>query len=72
MFVNTPLAVAERRDRKGLYKRRVGELKGFTGIDSPYEPPSSPEIELLTVSCSAEEAADQVIGRLRELNVLKR
>jgi bifunctional enzyme CysN/CysC len=73
VFVNTPLAVAEQRDRKGLYKKaRRGELKGFTGIDSPYEPPTNAEVELLTVTCSAEEAADHVIGQLRELNLLAR
>ena len=73
VFVNTPLAVAEQRDRKGLYKKaRRGELTGFTGIDSPYEPPANPEVELLTVSCTAQEAADNVIGRLRDLNLLTR
>jgi bifunctional enzyme CysN/CysC len=73
VFVNTPLEVAEQRDRKGLYKKaRRGELKGFTGIDSPYEPPTSPEVELLTVTCTAEEAADQVIRKLRELDLLAR
>ena len=45
VFVDTPLAVAEERDAKGLYKKaRRGELKNFTGIDSPYEPPENPEI----------------------------
>ena len=53
VFVNTPLAVAEQRDRKGLYKKaRRGELRGFTGIDSPYEPPINPELELPTVMCT--------------------
>ncbi len=62
VFVNTPLAVAEQRDRKGLYKKaRRGELKGFTGIDSPYEPPANPEVEILTVTCTAEQAADRVM-----------
>ncbi len=73
VFVNTPLAVAEQRDRKGLYRKaRRGELTGFTGIDSPYEPPANPEVELLTVSCTAQEAADNVIGRLRDLNLVTR
>ncbi|HUO73038.1 MAG TPA: sulfate adenylyltransferase subunit CysN [Solirubrobacteraceae bacterium] len=72
VFVNTPLAVAEQRDRKGLYqKARRGELTGFTGIDSPYEPPTSPEIELRTTDCTAEEAADQVIANLQRLNLLR-
>ncbi len=73
VFVNTPLAVAEQRDRKGLYKKaRRGELKGFTGIDSPYEPPTNSELELRTVECTADQAADQVIAQLRELGLLAR
>ncbi len=73
VYVNTPLSVAEARDRKGLYgKARRGELKGFTGIDSPYEPPLDPEIEVNTVDASAEQAAQQVIERLRELKLLER
>ena len=73
VYVNTPLAVAEQRDRKGLYRKaRRGELEGFTGIDSPYEPPVNPELELPTVTCTATEAADQVIGKLRDLNLLSR
>jgi bifunctional enzyme CysN/CysC len=73
VFVNTPLAVAEQRDCKGLYKKaRRGELKGFTGIDSPYEPPVNAEVELTTVSQSPEQCAEQVIRRLRDLNVVTR
>ncbi len=71
VFVNTPLPVAERRDRKGLYKKaRRGELTGFTGIDAPYEAPANPEVELLTVTCTAEQAAEQVIAALRDLGLL--
>ncbi|MBV9799390.1 MAG: adenylyl-sulfate kinase [Solirubrobacterales bacterium] len=71
VFVNTPLPVAERRDRKGLYeKARRGELTGFTGIDAPYEPPEDPEVELLTVTCTAEQAAEQVMAALRDLGLL--
>ncbi|MEM0986367.1 MAG: sulfate adenylyltransferase subunit CysN [Pseudomonadota bacterium] len=66
IYVNTPLDVAEKRDVKGLYKKaRAGEIKNFTGIDSPYEPPRSPEIDIDTVSCTAEEAAEQIFSWLR-------
>ena len=67
VFVNTPLAVAEQRDVKGLYKKaRAGQLKNFTGIDSPYEAPEVPEITVNTVDLTADEAADRVIARLLE------
>ncbi|OLF15527.1 adenylyl-sulfate kinase [Actinophytocola xanthii] len=70
VHVDTPLAVAEERDPKGLYaKARRGELPNFTGIDSPYEPPDSPEVRLDTTALSAGEAADAVLSRLRELGV---
>jgi bifunctional enzyme CysN/CysC len=65
VFVDTPLAEAEKRDVKGLYaKARAGELKNFTGIDSPYEPPESAEIHIDTTQLSADEAADLVVERL--------
>jgi bifunctional enzyme CysN/CysC len=65
VYVDTPLAEAERRDVKGLYgKARRGELKNFTGIDSPYEHPEDPEIRLETMTLSAEEAAEHVIAYL--------
>jgi bifunctional enzyme CysN/CysC len=65
VFVDVPLAVAESRDPKGLYARaRAGEVKNFTGIDSPYEPPERAELIIDTSRCSAEEAAEQVIARL--------
>jgi bifunctional enzyme CysN/CysC len=61
VFVDTPLAEAEKRDPKGLYgKARRGELKNFTGIDSPYEAPESPELHLRTALYSPEEAAEQI------------
>ena len=61
IFVDTPLADAENRDTKGLYaKARAGELKNFTGIDSPYEPPETPEIRIDTMKTSADAAADQI------------
>ena len=65
IFVDTPLEEAERRDVKGLYKKaRAGELKNFTGIDSPYEAPANPEITVNTVELSAEDAADVVLSFL--------
>ena len=65
VFVDTPLAEAERRDVKGLYaKARAGELKNFTGIDSPYEAPEAPEIRIDTTQVSPEEAAEQIVKRL--------
>jgi bifunctional enzyme CysN/CysC len=71
VFVDTPLATAESRDVKGLYKKaRRGELKNFTGIDSPYEPPEHPEVHLDTSRLSAEAAAAVVIARLREAGII--
>jgi bifunctional enzyme CysN/CysC len=65
IFIDTPLAEAERRDVKGLYKKaRAGQLKNFTGIDSPYEAPETPEIRIDTTAMSPEEAADMIIDRL--------
>jgi bifunctional enzyme CysN/CysC len=61
VFVDTPLAVAETRDVKGLYRRaRAGLLPQFTGVDSPYEPPLQPEIRINTLQTSAEDAARQI------------
>ena len=61
VYVDTPLAEAERRDVKGLYKKaRAGELKNFTGIDSPYEAPEHPEIHLDTLALTPEQAAEQI------------
>jgi bifunctional enzyme CysN/CysC len=71
VFIDTPLEVAEARDPKGLYKKaRRGELKNFTGIDSPYEPPENPEIRVDTTAISVEEAADRVFAVLREQGLL--
>jgi len=65
IFVDTPLDVAEGRDIKGLYaKARAGQLKNFTGIDSPYENPEAPELRIDTTELSPEEAADLIIARL--------
>ncbi|HEY8572557.1 sulfate adenylyltransferase subunit CysN [Phenylobacterium sp.] len=61
VFVDTPIVEAERRDVKGLYKKaRAGELKNFTGVDSPYEPPENPEIRIDTTKTSPEEAAELI------------
>ena len=71
IFVDTPLEVAEQRDVKGLYKKaRRGELKNFTGIDSPYEAPESPELRLATPQLSLDAAADAVIATLRLRGVI--
>ncbi len=65
VFVDTPLEVAESRDVKGLYKKaRSGELKNFTGIDSPYEPPLYPELRVDTTSESPEDAAERIVAHL--------
>ena len=62
IFVDTPLAEAERRDAKGLYaKARAGELANFTGIDSPYETPEKPEVHIDTTATSAEAAAQEIV-----------
>jgi bifunctional enzyme CysN/CysC len=65
VFVDTPLAEAEKRDVKGLYRKaRAGELKNFTGIDSPYEVPENPEIHIDTTKMTADEAADHIVEKL--------
>jgi len=65
VFVDTPLSVAEQRDVKGLYaKARAGDLKNFTGIDSPYEAPEVPEIRIDTTKMSIDEAANHIIATL--------
>jgi bifunctional enzyme CysN/CysC len=72
IFIDTPLAEAERRDRKGLYKKaRRGELLNFTGIDSPYEAPKHPEIRVDTTIVSAEAAAEAVVRCLKEAGRLE-
>ena len=68
IFVETPLEVAEARDVKGLYKKaRAGQLKNFTGIDSPYEPPHQPEIRVNTVEMTPVDAADYIIRQIMPL-----
>ncbi len=71
VHVDTPLAVAEDRDPKGLYaKARAGQLSNFTGIDSPYEPPESPDVRIDTTTSTPEQAADQVIAALQALAIV--
>ena len=71
VFVDTPLAEAERRDPKGLYRKaRKGDIKNFTGIDSPYEAPEHPEIHLDTARVSATEAADLIVEHLSKAGML--
>ncbi len=73
VLVDAPLEVCESRDPKGLYKKaRAGELKGFTGIDDPYEPPLKPELVLDSARKSAETLADEVIAHLRTEGVIRR
>ena len=68
VFVDAPLEVCERRDPKGLYKKaRAGELKAFTGIDDPYEPPEQPELRLDTVEKQPAGLAAEVIDLLVRL-----
>ena len=63
VFVDTPLSVAEARDPKGLYaKARRGELRNFTGIDSPYEPPEQPDLRLDTTRLEADAAAQAILA----------
>jgi adenylylsulfate kinase len=65
IFVNTPLELCEKRDVKGLYKKaRAGEIKGFTGIDSPYEAPSNPFLNLKTADMSIGESTSAVLDAI--------
>ncbi len=67
IYVDVPLAIAEERDPKGLYKKaRAGEIKHFTGIDSPYEAPLKPDIRLDTTAAGADELADRIVDALRK------
>ena len=72
VFVDTPLEVCEARDSKGMYgKARRGEIKGFTGIDDPYEEPIAPEITLTTIDCLPEDNARKIIMHLVEKGFLR-
>ena len=71
VWISTPLAVCEKRDKKGLYARaRRGEIKNFTGIDSDYEPPENPELEIDTSKVSAEDAAESIVAHLQKKGYL--
>ena len=71
VFVDTPIEICEQRDPKGLYaKARAGELKGFTGIDDPYEPPQQPELTLPGGDTSAADAAAAIVVLLVETGVI--
>ncbi|HWJ56896.1 MAG TPA: adenylyl-sulfate kinase, partial [Vicinamibacterales bacterium] len=71
IFIDTPLGVAEQRDPKGLYKKaRRGDLKNFTGIDSPYERPEAPELTLETAVNSPEQAAEAVVAYLHQRGIV--
>jgi sulfate adenylyltransferase len=71
VFVDTPLEVCEQRDTKGMYQRaRRGEIKGFTGIDDPYEPPLDPELRLTTTDCAPEDNARRIVAYLIGRNLL--
>jgi sulfate adenylyltransferase len=73
IWVNTPLEVCEQRDIKGLYaKARRGEIKGFTGIDDPYEEPLNAEIVLDTVGTTPEENARIIIETINEMGFVNR
>ena len=72
VHVDTPLEVAEARDVKGLYaKARAGQIRNFTGINSPYEAPLEPELRINTASSTAEEAADQLLEYLARNGVIE-
>ncbi len=71
VFVNAPIEVCEQRDVKGLYKKvRAGEIKQFTGIDDPYEPPLNPEIECRTDLEELDESVAKIVNKLKELSYI--
>jgi adenylylsulfate kinase len=71
VFVNTPIETCEQRDPKGLYKKaRAGQLKGFTGIDDPYEPPLQPELTIDATNTSPQQAAVLLIEYLERQGIL--
>jgi adenylylsulfate kinase len=71
VYVSAPLDICEQRDVKGLYKRaRAGEIKQFTGIDDPYEPPIHPEIECKTHEETLEQSVEKVLSTLEQLGYL--
>lgn len=72
VFVDTPIEVCEQRDPKGLYKKaRAGEIKGFTGIDDPYEAPEAPELVLLAAEKTPDILAEEVIAFLKDRGIVQ-
>ena len=72
VFVNTPLEICIRRDVKGMYKKALaGELKNFTGIDDPYEPPLAPELAIETVADAESQSAARILSRLEQLGLVE-
>ena len=72
VFVNTPLEICIKRDVKGMYKKALaGEMKGFTGVDDPYEAPVSPEIIIETESETPEMSAARILGKLEQLGLIE-
>lgn len=72
VFIDTPISVCEQRDPKGLYKKaRAGEIKDFTGIDSTYDVPTSPQIHVKTAEQSVEQCAEQIVGYLIEQGFIR-
>jgi adenylylsulfate kinase len=72
VFVDTPIEVCEARDPKGLYKKaRAGQIKGFTGIDDPYEPPHRPELTLRTAGRTIDECVRQALGELHARGLVR-
>ena len=71
VYVDCPLEVCADRDVKGLYRKAMaGEIKGFTGVDDPYEPPLSPEVICRTADETPEQSADRIIRKLEELQYI--
>ncbi|OBF09272.1 adenylyl-sulfate kinase [Mycobacterium sp. ACS4054] len=71
IFIDTPIEICEKRDPKGLYKKaRAGEIKGFTGIDDPYEAPAQPELRLEGGQKDADTLAEEVIAHLEKVGVI--
>lgn len=72
IYLSTPIDACEQRDPKGLYKKaRAGQIKHFTGIDSPYEEPLNPEIVIDTSKAGIEESVEQIVARLKALDIIR-
>jgi len=71
VFCDTPIDVCEKRDVKGLYaKARAGEIRGFTGVDDPYEEPAAPELRIDTEEHEPDESARIIVAKLEELGLI--